>query len=115
MFAAITNFIPYIGPLIAFVPTAVVALTVSPMTVLLVGIVLIVSNQIESNVIGPRIIGKQMNVHPLTVMLLVIGASAIIGALGMIIVVPVYAIIKIIAIRIYKFIKLDRIPPDVAE
>ncbi|WP_127532051.1 AI-2E family transporter [Paenibacillus kobensis] len=115
LIAAITNFIPYIGPLIAFVPTAVVALTVSPMTVLLVGIVLIVSNQIESNVIGPRIIGKQMNVHPLTVMLLVIGASAIIGAFGMIIVVPVYAIIKIIAVRVYKFNKSNRIPPDAAE
>ncbi|QHT59801.1 AI-2E family transporter [Paenibacillus lycopersici] len=111
LIAAITNFIPYIGPLIAFVPTAIVALTVSPMTVLLVGVVLIVSNQIESNVIGPRIIGKQMHVHPLTVMLLVIGASAIIGPFGMIFVVPVYAIIKIIAIRTYKFRKLNHIPP----
>jgi predicted PurR-regulated permease PerM len=73
--------------------------------------VLIVSNQLEANVIGPRIIGKQMNVHPLTVMLLVIGASAIIGPFGMIIVVPVYAIIKIIAIRAYKFRKLNHIPP----
>lgn len=111
LIAAITNFIPYIGPLIAFVPTALVALTVSPMTVLLVGIVLVVSNQLESNVIGPRIIGKQMNVHPFTVMLLVIGASAIIGPIGMIIVVPVYAIIKIIAIRTYGFHKHNRIPP----
>ncbi|MBM7569479.1 AI-2E family transporter [Paenibacillus sacheonensis] len=111
MVAAITNFIPYIGPLIAFVPTAIVALTVSPMTVLLVGIVLIVSNQIEANVIGPRIIGKQMNVHPFTVMLLVIGASAIIGPFGMIIVVPVYAIIKIVANRTYDFYKHNHIPP----
>ncbi|MFC5530495.1 AI-2E family transporter [Cohnella yongneupensis] len=109
LIAAITNFIPYIGPLIAFIPTAVVALTVSPMTVLLVGIVLVVSNQIEANLIGPRIIGKQMNVHPLTVMLLVIGASAIIGPVGMIIVVPVYAIVKIIAVRVYKLYKLNRI------
>ncbi|QHW29670.1 AI-2E family transporter [Paenibacillus rhizovicinus] len=111
LIAAVTNFIPYIGPLIAFIPTAVVALTVSPMTVLLVGVVLVVSNQIEANLIGPRIIGKQMNVHPFTVMLLVIGASAIIGPFGMIIVVPVYAIIKIIAIRTYDYLKHNRIPP----
>lgn len=110
LIAALTNFIPYIGPLIAFIPTAVVALTVSPMSVLLVGIVLVVSNQIESNLIGPRIIGKQMNVHPFTVMLLVIGASSIIGALGMVIVVPVYAIIKIIATRFYAFRKHNRVP-----
>ncbi|MFD0672203.1 AI-2E family transporter [Cohnella sp. GCM10027633] len=109
LIAAITNFIPYIGPLIAFIPTAVVALTVSPTAVLLVGVVLVVSNQIESNVIGPRIIGKQMKVHPLTVMLLVIGASAIIGPVGMIIVVPVYAIVKIVAVRAYKLYKLNRI------
>ncbi|MFC5406287.1 AI-2E family transporter [Cohnella soli] len=112
LIAAITNFIPYIGPLIAFIPTAVVALTVSPMTVLKVGLVLIISNQIEANVIGPRIIGKQMNVHPLTVMLLIIGASAIIGPVGMIIVVPTYAIIKIIAIRVYSYNKSNSLPKD---
>ncbi|GLX67814.1 AI-2E family transporter [Paenibacillus glycanilyticus] len=111
LIAAITNFIPYIGPLIAFIPTAVVGLTVSPMTVLLIGVILVVSNQIEANLIGPRIIGKQMNVHPFTVMLLVIGASSIIGAFGMIIVVPVYAIIKIIATRVYEFRKNNHIPP----
>ncbi|WP_027085765.1 AI-2E family transporter [Cohnella panacarvi] len=111
LIAAITNFIPYIGPLIAFIPTAVVALTVSPTTVLLVGIVLVVSNQIEANVIGPRIVGKQMNVHPLTVMLLAIGASAIIGPLGMVIVVPVYAIVKIVVVRAYNFRKMNLIPP----
>ncbi|WP_373230540.1 AI-2E family transporter [Cohnella sp.] len=100
--AAITNVIPYLGPLLAAVPTVIVALTVSPIAVLQVSAIIIISNQIESNLIGPKIMGKQLNVHPLTIMLLVIGAGAILGPLGMVIVVPAYAILKIIVVRVYN-------------
>jgi predicted PurR-regulated permease PerM len=103
--AAITNVIPYLGPLIAAIPTVIVALTVSPITVLQVCAIIVISNQIEANLIAPKIMGKQLNVHPLTIMLLVIGVGAVIGPLGMVIVVPTYAIIKIIVIRIYNFNK----------
>ncbi|RED61717.1 AI-2E family transporter [Cohnella lupini] len=107
--AAVTNVIPYLGPLLAAIPTVIVALTISPITALQACAIIIISNQIESNIIGPKIMGKQLNVHPLTIMMLVIGAGAIIGPLGMVIVVPVYAIVKIIAIRIYNFNKNNRI------
>ncbi|TFE28545.1 AI-2E family transporter [Cohnella luojiensis] len=110
--AAITNVIPYLGPLLAAIPTVIVALTVSPVAVLQVCAIIIISNQIESNIIGPKIMGKQLNVHPLTIMLLVIGASAIIGPIGMVFVVPAYAILKIIAIRIYNFNKNNRIDKE---
>ncbi len=110
--AAITNVIPYLGPLLAGIPTVIVALTVSPVAVLQVCAIIIISNQIESNLIGPKIMGKQLNVHPLTIMLLVIGAGAIIGPLGMVIVVPAYAILKIIAIRVYNFRNDNKIHKD---
>lgn len=101
--AAVTNVIPYLGPLFAAIPAVIVALTVSPMAALQVCIIIIISNQIESNLIGPKITAKQMKVHPLTVMLLIIGVGAIVGPLGMVIVVPTYAIVKIIVVRIYNF------------
>ncbi|MCD9021387.1 AI-2E family transporter [Cohnella silvisoli] len=107
--AAITNVIPYLGPLFAAVPTVIVALTISPITVLQVCAIIVISNQIEANLIAPKIMGKQLNVHPLTIMLLVIGVGAIIGPLGMVIVVPTYAILKIIVIRVYNFNKNNRI------
>lgn len=110
--AAITNIIPYLGPLLAAVPTVIVALTVSPIAVIQVSAIIIISNQIESNLIGPKIMGKQLNVHPLTIMLLVIGAGAILGPLGMVIVVPAYAILKIIVVRIYNFHINNRIDKD---
>ncbi|BBI33031.1 AI-2E family transporter [Cohnella abietis] len=103
--AAITNVIPYIGPLIAAVPTVIVALTISPVAALQVCVIIFISNQIESNLVAPKIMGKQLNVHPLTIMLLVIGVGAVIGPLGMIIVSPTYAILKIIILRIYNFNK----------
>lgn len=110
--AAITNIIPYLGPLLAAVPTVIVALTVSPVAVLQVGAIIVISNQIESNLIGPKIMGKQLNVHPLTIMMLVIGAGAILGPLGMVIVVPAYAIVKIIVMRTYNFHNNNRIEKD---
>ncbi|QJD82238.1 AI-2E family transporter [Cohnella herbarum] len=107
--AAITNVIPYLGPLLAAIPTVIVALTISPLAAIEACVIIVISNQIESNIIAPKIMGKQMNVHPLTIMLLVIGAGAIIGPLGMVIVVPTYAILKIIALRVYNFNKNNRI------
>ncbi|WP_158602187.1 AI-2E family transporter [Cohnella endophytica] len=114
LIAAITNVIPYLGPVFASVPAIIVALTVSPIDAVWVCVVIVVANQIESNIVSPRIMGKQLKVHPLTIMLLVLGVGAIIGPLGMIIVVPLYAILKIIVIRIYQFNKNNRIPkqPD---
>jgi predicted PurR-regulated permease PerM len=110
--AAVTNVIPYLGPLLAAIPTIIVALTVSPVAVLQVCAIIVISNQIESNLIGPKITGKQLNVHPLTIMLLIIGVGAVIGPIGMVIVVPTYAILKIIAIRIYNFYNKNRIEKE---
>jgi predicted PurR-regulated permease PerM len=110
--AAVTNVIPYLGPLLAAVPTVIVALTVSPVAALQVCAIIVISNQIESNLIGPKIMGSKLNVHPLTIMLLVIGVGAIVGPLGMVFVVPTYAILKIIAIRTYNFYKSNHIPKD---
>jgi len=101
--AAITNVIPYLGPLLAGVPAVIVGLTISPLAALEACIVIVISNQIESNLVAPRIMGKQMNVHPLTIMLLIIGVGAVIGPIGMIIVVPSYAIVKIVALRVYRY------------
>jgi len=101
--AAITNFIPYLGPLLAGIPAVIVALTVSPVAALEACVVVVISNQIESNLVAPKIMGRQLNVHPLTIMLLIIGVGAIIGPLGMIIVVPAYAVLKIIVLRTYRY------------
>lgn len=110
--AAITNVIPYLGPILAGIPSVIVALTFSPAAALWVGVVLLVAHQIEGNLISPKIIGDQLNVHPLTIILLVIGADAIAGPLGMIIAIPFYVIFKIIAIHVYRFHKKNQIPKE---
>jgi len=107
--AAVTNVVPYLGPLLAGIPAVIVALTISPFTALEVCVVIVISNQIESNLVAPKIMGRQMNVHPLTIMLLIIGAGAVIGPVGMIIVVPAYAIVKIVALRVYRYKQRNRI------
>jgi predicted PurR-regulated permease PerM len=110
--AAVTNVIPYLGPLLAAIPTVIVALTISPIAVLQVCAIIVISNQIEANLLAPKIMGKQLNVHPLTIMLLVIGAGAIVGPIGMVIAVPTYAVIKIIVVHIYTFYNNNRIDKE---
>ncbi|MCK8817572.1 AI-2E family transporter [Natroniella sulfidigena] len=94
--AGVTNIIPYFGPWIGTVPAVVVGLFQSPMIALItVGVVFIIQ-QIESNLIAPQVIGRKLKMHPITIMFLILGAGSLIGLIGMILVVPTYAICKVI-------------------
>lgn len=69
-------------------------------------IVILVVQQIDGNVISPLIIGKRLNTHPLTIILLLIGAGSFGGILGMIFAVPVYALLKAITLNIVRLVQL---------
>lgn len=114
--AMLTNVIPYVGAFISAVPAVLVAAVDSPMMVVKVLIVTLVAQQIEGNLISPQIMGKQLEIHPLTIILLLLVAGTLVGPLGLLLAVPFYAIAKIIVVQIYRFIKLrtepDIVPPD---
>ncbi|MDF2960926.1 MAG: family transporter [Paenibacillus sp.] len=94
--AVLTNVIPYIGAFIAAVPAVIVAFSYSPLMVLKVLAVTIVAQQIEGNVISPVIVGKQLEIHPLTIIILLLVSGSLMGLLGMLLAVPAYAIGKVI-------------------
>lgn len=95
-FAAITNFIPYVGPFIGAVPAVFVAFSLSPLTAVFVSLIVIVVQQGDSNLFTPTFVGKSLSLHPLTVMLVLLAAGKIAGLVGMFIGVPVFAIFKTI-------------------
>ncbi|MFC4099667.1 AI-2E family transporter [Paenibacillus xanthanilyticus] len=114
--AMLTNVIPYIGAFIAAVPAVLVASVDSPMMIVKVLIVTLVAQQIEGNLISPQIMGKQLEIHPLTIILLLLVAGTLVGPLGLLLAVPIYAIVKIIVVQIYRFIKLrTEAEPDLAD
>ncbi len=106
IFGMITNVIPYLGPWIGAIPSVIVALLHSPMMALLVLLIVVVIQQIESIFVQPQIIGKKMSLHPVTVMALVLVAGRFIGIVGMILVIPIYAIGKVIVTHLYRLWKI---------
>lgn len=96
-----TNVIPFLGPYIAVIPALIIALVQDPIMAVYVAIIMLVAQQIESNLITPNVMGNALDVHPLTVITLILAAGNIAGLWGIILAIPVYAVIKTIAKNIY--------------
>ena len=99
LFAALTNVIPFLGPILGSIPAVIVALLHSPLMILKVIGVVILVQQVESLLISPQVMGKQLSVGPLTVLLLILVAGRVAGFLGMILILPAFVIVKIVAIN----------------
>lgn len=103
---AVTNIIPYVGPFIGATPAVVIALLDSPTKALLAALVVTVVQQLDGNLLSPLIIGKRLNTHPLTIILLLIGAGSFGGIIGMILAVPTYAVLKAVTLNVVRLIRL---------
>ncbi len=96
MFAMITTIIPFIGPFLGIVPALFIGFGISWFMILKILIVFVVAQQLEGNFISPVVMGNKLSIHPLMIILLVILAVRLYGVLGAFIVVPAYAMIKVI-------------------
>ncbi|NPC93989.1 AI-2E family transporter [Bacillus sp. WMMC1349] len=103
---SVTNIIPYVGPFLGASPAIVIAFLDSPTKAIIALIIVVVVQQIDGNVLSPLIIGKRLNTHPLTIILLLIGAGSFGGILGMILAVPVYAVLKAFTLNIVQLVRL---------
>ncbi len=108
LICAVTNIIPYVGPFLGGAPAFIVALFHSPTQALLVVIVILVVQQLDGNLISPLVIGKKLNTHPLTIIIILLVAGNIAGIIGMILAVPAYSVVKTIVLNIVKFVKLRK-------
>ncbi|ANB61987.1 AI-2E family transporter [Anoxybacteroides amylolyticum] len=90
-----TNVIPYFGPIIGAIPAALLAATVSLKMVLIVLAIIFVLQFIEGNVLSPLIVGKSLHMHPLVIMFSLFLGGEIAGVVGMMIAVPLVAIVKV--------------------
>lgn len=102
IFAFFMNVIPFIGPWIAFMPALVIAFLQDPKMVLLVCIVTLVAQQTDSNLITPNVMGKTLDIHPLTVITIILAAGKIAGFIGILLAIPAYAVGKVVVRNIYE-------------
>lgn len=98
--AGFTEIIPYLGPFLGAIPAIVIALTISPWKALEIAIWYLVVQQIEAHFVVPNVMGKTMGLHPLTVIFSLLVFGKLLGFWGVILAVPISAIIKIV-LRIY--------------
>lgn len=95
IFAGIGNLIPYAGPIIAFSLTAFFCIIEGKRKTLLFAIIyLIIIQQIDGSYIGPKLLGRQVNIRPLHVLVAVLVGGTLFGMVGMIFAVPILGILK---------------------
>ncbi len=95
-FCAITNVIPYIGPYVGGAPAMLVGFTMSPLTGLLTLLFMIVVQTIEGNFLQPMIVGKKLDLKPVTIVISLLIFGHFFGIIGMIVATPIVAILKAI-------------------
>lgn len=105
LICGIADMIPYFGPFIGAAPAFFVALSMSPGLALSVVVFISILQQIESYVFTPFVMGNSLELHPVTVVVLVIFAKDAFGIIGMILVLPTYAIIKGCLIEIFRYLR----------
>lgn len=108
LFVIITAVVPLLGPALGVLPAILIALIQDPIMVVYVLIILLIVQQLEGNLVSPAIFGKRLQLHPLTVILLLLVAGALYGFIGILIAIPVYAVSKVTIKNFYKFYRLRK-------
>ena len=92
----VTNVIPFFGPIIGLVPCAFLILLVNPLQAFYFVIFILVLQQVDGNVIGPKILGNTVGISGFWVLASITIAASLFGFTGMILGVPVFAIIYLL-------------------
>ena len=89
----VTNIIPFFGPFIGAIPSIIILLIVEPIAAIKFGIMVLILQQLDGNIIGPKILGKTTKLASFWVMFAIIVGGGLFGFPGMILGVPVFAIL----------------------
>lgn len=96
----VTNIIPVFGPFIGAVPSLLLVVVQSPWHALYLLIFIIILQQVDGNIIGPKILGSSTGLSSFWVMFAILIGGGLFGFLGMLLGVPVFAMIYYIVQRL---------------
>jgi len=115
--AGLLDFIPYVGPVLAFVPALFIALfNNGPTAGLWVTLVFVAANQIEGHLIAPQIVSRSISLSPFAVLLAILVGAELGGVLGMFIAVPAAGMIRVLAIHVFPpKVSLEEAQPALTE
>ena len=90
---AMTNLIPVVGPWLGAIPCAVITFVISPFKALILVITIVILQEVENKLIYPKIVGNRVGLDGIWVLIGVICGAKIGGLIGIILGVPVIAVI----------------------
>lgn len=109
----VTNIIPFFGPFIGAIPSFIIILFVSPTKALVFLILVFIIQQLDGNIIGPKILGDSIGISAFWILFAILVAGKFFGIVGMIIGVPLFAIIySIIKEEVEEKLKNKKLPTD---
>ncbi|MHB1391416.1 MAG: AI-2E family transporter [Thermoleophilia bacterium] len=106
--AAVTEFIPYVGPILGAVPPVATALFASPWSALAVVVLFVFIQQVEGHILVPNIMGQVVGIHPLVVIFAVLAGAELRGIAGMLLTLPLLALGREIVIFFKPRISLEK-------
>ncbi|MCC8047274.1 MAG: AI-2E family transporter [Clostridiales bacterium] len=89
----VTNIIPFFGPYIGAIPSFLLILSVNPVKAIVFLVFILILQQFDGNILGPRILGNVTGLSSFWVLFSILLFGGLFGFVGMIIGVPVFAVI----------------------
>jgi putative permease len=109
--AGAANLIPYLGPVVGAIPAFLISLTQHGDMRSLIPIIIVtfLVQMIDNTLVQPFCYAKTVDMHPLTVILVLVVGNELMGVIGMLLAIPLFTIVKVTAIESYWGLKNYRI------
>lgn len=102
--AGFLNLVPFLGSFLAAIPMIIVGLAIGgPFMLVKVLIVIVIEQTLEGRFISPLVLGKQLSIHPITILFVLLTAGQIFGIWGVLLGIPFYATVKVVVVHFYEW------------
>ena len=104
LIAGLTNLIPYLGPILGAVPAFLIAMVngYSSLQLVSLALVYLIAQIFDAGILIPVLVAKIVDLHPVTVIVVIIAGAQVMGIVGMIISIPVAATMKVTLNTVYR-------------
>lgn len=103
--AGLLNIVPYIGAFVAFLPGLFVAFQDSTFMGIKFIIAWFVVQLLHGDLVVPRVMGDRMKIHPITILIVLLVMGDLLGVVGVIFGIPIYALLKVVVVFIFRKFK----------
>lgn len=109
LLAGIVEMIPLIGPIIGAIPPVLLGLLQGTAVMLQVIVFYVIVQQVDGHFVMPKLMGSIINVHPVAIIAGVLIGGKIFGVLGMMIAVPLVAVLQILLKHMWFYDRYKRV------